>query len=99
MYQTRNVLFDVDDCVQPPTTRKQSRLPTNRYIKYMTDFYSNAENEDEDDVDQTAALRSSSYTLEIEIYIKQGSDKSSKAVDTLREEGEKYDPLPFSKKM
>ncbi len=58
----------------------------------MTDFYSNAEDDDEDDVDQSTAL-------EIELCIKQGSDKSTKIVDSVEEEDEEYDTLSFWKKM
>ncbi|CAF2718931.1 unnamed protein product [Rotaria sp. Silwood2] len=35
----------------------------------MSDFYSNAEDDDEDDIDQHAAVRSSSHALQIELCI------------------------------
>jgi hypothetical protein len=63
----------------------------------MNDFYCNEEDDDEDDVDQDTALRSSSHALEIELYIKQGADKSTKTTDSLEEN--EYNPLSFWQKM
>jgi hypothetical protein len=94
------LLFDVDDRVKSPKPRKESRLQTNNSIKYMTDFYLNAEDDDEDYIDQNTSLRSSSHALEIEFYMKQGSDKSTKTPDSPGEkEEEEYNPLSFWKKM
>ncbi|CAF3864731.1 unnamed protein product [Rotaria sp. Silwood1] len=59
-------------CSKLPTTRKDSQLSINHPIKSINDFYSNAEDNDEDDIDQQSALRSSSHALEIELYTKQG---------------------------
>jgi hypothetical protein len=66
------LLFDVDDSVKSPTLRKESRSSTNPSSKYMNDFYLNAEDDDEDELDRDINLRSSSHALEIELYIKQG---------------------------
>ncbi|CAF4425258.1 unnamed protein product, partial [Rotaria magnacalcarata] len=38
------------------------------------------------DIDQQAALRSSSHALEIELYTKQGSDKSTSSDESHEEE-------------
>ena len=73
-----------------------AQLSTNHPIKSISDFYSNAEDNDEDDVDQQAALRSTSHALEIESYTKHGSDKSTNSHESLHEE---YNPLSFWKKM
>ena len=70
------LLFDNDGGYKLPTTRKDSQLTMNNPIKSISDFYSNAEDNDEDDNIQHVASRFSSHTLEIELYIKQGSDKS-----------------------
>jgi hypothetical protein len=88
------LLFDVDDRVKSPKPRKEYRLRTNTSIKYMTDFYLNAGDDDEDDIDQNTSLRSSSHALEIEFY------KSTKTPDSPEEEEEEeYNPLSFWKKM
>ncbi|CAF1114683.1 unnamed protein product [Rotaria sp. Silwood1] len=66
------LLFDNDNSSKLPTTRKDSQLSINHPIKSINDFYSNAEDNDEDDIDQQSALRSSSHALEIELYTKKG---------------------------
>ncbi|CAF1445059.1 unnamed protein product, partial [Didymodactylos carnosus] len=63
----------------------------------MNEFYLNAEDDDEDESDRDTTLRSSSHALEIELYINQGSDKSTKATDGVEEE--EYNPLSFWGKM
>jgi hypothetical protein len=94
------LLFDVDDSVTPSTPRKTCRPPTNPSNRYMNDFYLDVEDDDDDDDDEfnrNTNLRSSSHALEIELYMKQGSDKSTKAADDGDEE--EYNPLSFWKKM
>ncbi|CAF1016759.1 unnamed protein product [Rotaria sordida] len=90
------LLFDNDNSFKLPTTRKNSQLSKNHPIKSINDFYSNAEDNDEDDIDQQSALRASSHALEIELYIKQGLDKSTNSDESLQEE---YNPLSFWKNM
>ncbi|CAF4235991.1 unnamed protein product, partial [Adineta steineri] len=79
------LLFDVDDHNQSPEPRRKSRLRTNASIRYMIDFYSNAEDDEDDDIAQNIALRSSAHALEVEVYIKQGSGESTKILDSLEE--------------
>ncbi|CAF1037317.1 unnamed protein product [Adineta steineri] len=92
------LLFDVDDRNQSPEPRRKSPLRTNASTRCMIDFYSNAEDDEDDDIAQNIALRSSAHALEIEVYIKQGSGESTKILDSL-EEAEEYNPLSFWKKM
>ncbi|CAF4091923.1 unnamed protein product, partial [Rotaria sordida] len=56
----------------------------------------NAEDDDEDDRGQQVALRSSSHTLEIELYIGYRSDRSTNSPESNEEE---YNPLSFWQKM
>ncbi|CAF5152659.1 unnamed protein product, partial [Rotaria sp. Silwood1] len=44
------LLFDNDNSSKLPTTRKDSQLSINHPIKSINDFYSNAEDNDEDDI-------------------------------------------------
>lgn len=88
------LLFDVDDSVPSSTPRKAFQPPTNPSNRYMDEFYLDAQNEDDDESNRSTNLRSSSHALEIELYIKHGSDKSTKAAGE-----EEYNPLSFWEKM
>jgi len=90
-------LFDVNDRDKPQPARKETRMIGALSMKYMTEFYANAEDA-EDDIDQGEALKYSSHALEIELYVKQAFNKLSE--DDNEHQGEsEYNPLSFWKKM
>lgn len=90
-------MFDVSDRAKSPPPRKEPRVMATLSMKYMTEFYSNAE-DDEEEIDQDGSSKSSSHALEIDLYVKQPFIKSSEGGGGREEEGE-YNPLVFWRKM
>ena len=89
------LLFDTNQQVEASSNRKQVQLSRTTSSTYMMDFYINAENND-DDGDQQASSKTSSHAIEIDLYLKHGSDKMTSAVN----DGsvDEYNPLSFWKK-
>ena len=61
----------------------------------MMDFYINAENNDDSDNQQTTS-RTSSHAIEIDLYMKHGSDKTTSATND--GQLDEYNPLSFWRK-
>jgi hypothetical protein len=62
----------------------------------MTDFDINVENDDKDNDDQQPSSKTSSHIIEIDLYLKHGSDKTTSEVNS--DKIEEYNPLSFWKK-
>jgi hypothetical protein len=86
------LIFDVDQQVPSPSHRKQIRLARNTSSSYMTDFYLVHE---KDDADGQGASKTSSHEMEIDLYLKHGSNKAT--IVNSEEEAEEYNPLSFWK--
>jgi hypothetical protein len=89
------LIFDVDQKVKSSSNRKQVQLSRTTSSTYMTDFYINTENDEENDDDQQASSKTSSHIIEIDLYLKYGSDKTTAFND---DQAEEYNPLLFWKK-
>ncbi len=89
------LLFDTNQEVESSSNRRQVQLSRTTSSTYMTDFYINAENNDNDD-GQQASSKTSSHVIEIDLYLKHGSDKTTSEINNGRIE--EYNPLSFWKK-
>jgi hypothetical protein len=89
------LLFDTNEQVQSSSSRRQVQLSRTTSSTYMTDFYINAENNENDD-DQQASSKTSSHAIEIDLYLKHGSDKTTSEIHDAQVE--EYNPLSFWKK-
>jgi hypothetical protein len=90
------LIFDVNQQVKSSTNKRQVRLSRTTSTTYMTDFYINAENDDKDSDAQEPSSRSSSHAMEIDLYLKFGSDKTVSEVNG--DKIDEYNPLSFWKK-
>jgi hypothetical protein len=86
------LIFDVHQKVPSPSHTKQIRLARNTSSSYMTDFYLITE---KDDVDGQGSSKTSSHEMEIDLYLKHGSDKATTI--NSEQEVEEYNPLSFWK--
>jgi hypothetical protein len=91
------LLFDVNQNVKSTSTRKTIELSRSTSSSFMTDFYLNAETEDEDDDHQQESSKTSSHLIEIDLYMKHGSDKTTTESNSNEDQVE-YNPLTFWRK-
>ena len=90
------LLVDVDHHVKLPSTKKIVSLLRSNSVNYMTDFYLNAESDDDDYINQQTSSKSSSHAMEIDLYIKHGSDKTTISTSS-QQQGQEYNSLLFWK--
>lgn len=88
------LLFYVDQQVKSPSNGKQVSLSRSYSCTNMTDFRLNAENDDGDHVDQQASSKTWSHVIEIDLYLKHGSDKTTTET-SVDHEIEEYNPRSF----
>ncbi|CAF3896324.1 unnamed protein product [Rotaria sordida] len=89
------LIMDIDQSAQSPPKKKQCLANTS--YTYMTEFYLNTENDDEDYVDQQCSSKAASHMNEIELYLKHGLDKTIITTD-YDQENKEFNPLSFWKK-
>ncbi|CAF3463606.1 unnamed protein product [Rotaria socialis] len=78
---------------QPP---KKKQLLATTSCTYITEFYLNTENDDEDHVDQHGSSKAASHMIEIDLYLKHGLDKATISAES-GQENEEFNPLSFWK--
>ena len=88
------LLMDTDQHVGSSPQKKQ--FVGNTSFTYMTEFYLNAENDDEDHADQYGSSKPASHVNEIDLYLKHGFDKTTITEDPAQVK-EEYNPLSFWK--
>ncbi|CAF1457130.1 unnamed protein product [Rotaria sordida] len=92
-YVKRKILFfDIDHHVKSPSSKKPVSLSTSTSSIYITDFYLNTEIYDGDYADQFHSSEALSDIIEIDLYLKHGTDKTT-SVTNSGQEVEKYNPL------
>lgn len=84
--------FDVDQHVPSPSQRKQNQFTKRTSSCYMTEFYSMTER---DDAGGKESSKVSSHEMEIDMYLKHGSDRTT--IANANQELEEYNPLSFWK--
>lgn len=89
------LLFDTNQQVESSSNRKQVQLSRTTSSTYMMDFYINAENNDHDS-DQQTSSKTSCHAIEIDLYLKHGSDKTTATIND--GQTDEYNPLSFWKK-
>ena len=88
------LLMDIYQHVGSPPHKKQ--FVGNTSCTYMTGFYLNAENDDEDHADQYGSSKPVSHVNEVDLYLKHGFDKTTITEDPGQVK-EEYSPLSFWK--
>lgn len=88
------LIMDADQHVGSPPKKKQ--FSVNNSYTYMTEFYLNTENDDEDYADRRGSLKAASHMNEINLYLQHGLDRAIVSADSAQE-NEEFNPLDFWK--
>ncbi|CAF3719510.1 unnamed protein product [Adineta steineri] len=89
------LMMDIDHQVQLPLDSLQVQPITTTSNTYMTDFYLIIEQDDHHSTQQSSS-KTSSHIIEIDLYLKLGSDKTT--IANSDQENQEYNPLSFWKK-